>query len=168
MSDPYLRGIYDSLGELLQDTQNDDGGVLLNSRVFFTPARTGNYYIAAGAWNNKIGTYKLLVEAIPSMQAVSLIDDSMTYIGFGATVPVNKYADDYSTDTDGAGIVMAGGSTMGAIERSGDRDWIGVTLDAGKLYRIDLEGMWTDQGTLANPHIYGIYRSDGSRFSLPD
>ena len=163
LSDPYLRGIYNSLGELIEYTQDDDGGVLLNSSVFFTPADTGTYYIAAGAWNNKKGTYKLLVEAIPSMQAESYIDDSMTYIGLSATVSVNKYSDDYSTDTDGAGMVMAGGSTTGAIEQQGDRDWIGVTLDAGRLYRIDLEGRWTDRGSLANPHIYGIHRSDGSR-----
>ena len=99
LSDPYLRGIYNTRGELLEDTQNDDGGVLLNSRVYFTPADTGTYYIAAGAWNNNKGTYKLLVDAIPSMQAASFIDDSMTYIGLSATVSVNKHADDYGTDT---------------------------------------------------------------------
>ena len=163
LSDPYLRGIYNSRGELLDDTQNDDGGVLLNSRVFFTPADTGTYYIAAGAWNNNKGTYKVLVDALPSMQAVSYIDDSMTYIGLNAAVSVNKHADDYGTDTDGAGRVTVGGSATGAIEQQGDRDWIGVTLDAGRLYRIDLEGRWTDRGSLANPHIYGIHRSDGSR-----
>ena len=163
LSDPYLRGIYDSSGELLEDTQDDDGGVLLNSRVFFTPADTGTYYIAAGAWNNNKGTYKLLVDAIPSMQAVSYIDDSMTYIGLNAAVSVNKHADDYGTDTGGAGRVTVGGAATGAIEQQGDRDWIGVTLDAGRLYRIDLEGRWTDRGSLANPHIYGIHRSDGSR-----
>ena len=163
LSDPYLRGIYNSLGELLEDTQNDDGGVLLNSRVFFTPDDTGTYYIAAGAWNNNKGTYKLLVDALPPKQKIALIDDSMTYIGLNAAVPVNKYTDDYSTDTDGAGMVTVGASTTGAIEQQGERDWIGVTLDAGRLYRIDLEGRWTDRGSLANPHIYGIHRSDGSR-----
>ena len=163
LSDPYLRGIYNARGELLDDTQDDDGGVLLDSRVFFTPADTGTYYIAAGAWNNNKGTYKLLVDALPPMQAVSYIDDSMTYIGLNAAVSVNKHADDYGTDTDGAGRVTVGGSATGAIEQQGDRDWIGVTLDAGRLYRIDLEGRWTDRGSLANPHIYGIHRSDGSR-----
>ena len=49
LSDPYLRGVYDGDGVLLDGTTNDDGGAGRNSRVFFTAAEPGIHYVAAGA-----------------------------------------------------------------------------------------------------------------------
>ena len=62
LRDPYLRGIYDSHGNLLSGTANDDGGVSHNSRVSFTPSSTGTYYISAGAYGNYTGSYTLSVQ----------------------------------------------------------------------------------------------------------
>ena len=64
LEDPTLLGIYDSRARLLPDMGNDDGGHLLNSRVFFTADRYADYYIAAGARGTRKGTYKLLVEEV--------------------------------------------------------------------------------------------------------
>ena len=49
LSDPYLRGIHDSEGNLIPRTTNDDGGEGYNSRVTFTATESGTHYIAAGA-----------------------------------------------------------------------------------------------------------------------
>ena len=59
--DPYLRGIYDEDGELIDGTTNDDGGRVRNSRVYFTPDEGATYYVSAGASGNHLGTYTLAV-----------------------------------------------------------------------------------------------------------
>ena len=58
---------------------------------------------------------------------------------------------------------MVGGSATGDIDPPGDRDWFAVDLEAGKTYRFDLEGSWTDGGTLRNPYLRGIYDANGDR-----
>ena len=62
LTDPYLRGVYDSEGSFVPDTLNNDGGVGANSRLDFTASETGTYYIAAGAYGYRTGTYELAVE----------------------------------------------------------------------------------------------------------
>ena len=48
-------------------------------------------------------------------------------------------------------------------EPSGDRDWFAVTLEAGKLYRFDLMGWSTGDGTLGAPYLRGIYDANGDQ-----
>jgi hypothetical protein len=63
--DPYLHGLYDSDGNLIRGTSNDDGGKHFNSRVTFIAAEAGNYYVSARAygWSHQ-GTYTLSVEEV--------------------------------------------------------------------------------------------------------
>ena len=61
LSDTYLRGIHDADGNLMARTTNDDGGDGRNSRVTFTATASGTYYIAAGAFGSRQGTYKVEV-----------------------------------------------------------------------------------------------------------
>ena len=61
LSDPYLRGIYDSDGNRISNTTDDDGGQSYNSRVTFTATESGTHYIAAGAYSSRQGTYELEV-----------------------------------------------------------------------------------------------------------
>ena len=57
-----------------------------------------------------------------------------------------------------------GDSATGTIEYNGDRDWFAVTLEAGTLYRFDLEARWTgSSSTLRNPYLRGIYDANGDR-----
>ena len=70
--------------------------------------------------------------------------------------------DDYAGDTGTTGTVAVGGSATGEIERPHDYDWFAVTLEAGKWYRIDLEGSPTDAGTLTDPYLGGVYDADGN------
>ena len=62
LSDPYLRGIHNADGALLPGTTDDDDGTGYNSRVMFTAAADGTYYVAAGAYGSGLGTYTLSVE----------------------------------------------------------------------------------------------------------
>ena len=138
--DPYLRGVYDSNGDLLPGTTNDEGGNMYNSRVYVMPEADGTYYIAAGGDTGRTGTYRLSVRDT------------------GGT-------DDYTRSTSTTGTVAVGGSTTGDIEYVGDHDWFGVTLEADTTYRIGLEGWstWPERkGTLRDPYLRGIHDSDGN------
>ena len=136
LDDSYLRGIHDADGNLISGTTNIYGGMGYNSRVFFTATEAGTYYVAAGAYGNEEGTYTLSV------------------------TDVTDIADDIGTVTSGA--VVVGGSSTGEIEAPNDRDWFAVTLNAGKTYRVDLEGSATGAGSLWDPYLYGIYDAGGN------
>ena len=146
--DPYLRGVYDEHGVLLAGTSNNDGGTgLRNSRVTFTAPKDGTYYVAAGgnkAWASHYseGTYTL-----------SVTDD---------------LTDDFAAEAGtGTGTVAVGGTATGEVETPGDRDWFAVTLEANKVYRIDLQGSQTRNGPLWvwDPYLHGVHDEHGVRFA---
>ncbi len=167
LSDPYLYGVHDADGVLLAGTTNDDSGVGYNSRLaWFTPDAAGTYYIAAGGYvygdhYSNEGTYTLSVTDVS--------DDFAAGTGTSGTVAVEGVPDDFAAGTGTSGTVAIGGSTTGDIETAGDRDWFAVTLEAGKTYRIDLEGSRTRAGTLADPYLYGVHDAEGNLISgTPD
>ena len=142
MRDPYLRGVYDADGNLLAGTTNDDGGAGLNSRVTFKAGEDATYYVAAGAYGDREGAYKL----------------SVTELAY----------DDYcGRDRRPPAAVEVGGWTTGNVEPGGeietgyDRDWFEVQLLAGTTYRIDLEGRETADVTMTDPYLYGIHDANG-------
>lgn len=137
LADPYLNGLYDQSGNLVSGTANDDGGEGLDSQVEFTPGSSATYYVSAGAYGNLTGTYELAVTDLGS-------------------------ADDYSEGNANPGSVSVGGSTSGNIEQAYDRDWFAVTLQAGETYQVDLEGAPTSAGTLSDPYLRGIYDAGGN------
>ena len=135
LEDPYLRGIYDAEGTAIPGTSNDNANIHLSSRVEFAADADGTYYVAAGGARGHTGTYTLSVETIP---------------------------DDYAANETTTGTLAVGGSAAGEIDMRGDRDWFAVTLEAGRTYRIDLEGSFGNRGTLRDPFLRGIYAADGS------
>ena len=137
LADPYLRGIYDSRGNLIGSTTDDNDGVHLNSQVFFAATEGGIYYVSVGAEGSETGTYRLSVTDVVA-------------------------ADAQTAGTDTTGTVRAGGSVTGEIDYASDRDWFAVTLEAGKSYRIDLEGSPTSAGTLDDPYLFGVHDSVGN------
>ena len=58
--------------------------------------------------------------------------------------------DDFPADTNTPGRVEVGGSVTGNITNR-DTDTFAADLEAGKTYRIDLEGADTGRGTLTDP-----------------
>ena len=139
LPDPYLRGVHDAAGTRLARTKNNDGGTGANSRVKFPAVASATYYVAAGASRSREGTY------------------TGTY-----TLTVTELLDDFTATTATQGTVSVGGSATGEIEGRGDVDWFAVTLEAGKSYRIDLEGAWTSAGTVVDPHLRGVHDATGT------
>ena len=60
--DTYLHGIYDSDGNLIDGTTDDDSGSGKDAQVEFTPEDSGTYYIAAGSDFLWTGGYRIEVE----------------------------------------------------------------------------------------------------------
>lgn len=56
----------------------------------------------------------------------------------------------------------------GTIERSGDQDWFAAELQAGRLYRIDLEGRVTSAGTISDAYFRGVYSATGGSLGFAD
>ena len=86
------------------------------------------------------------------------------------TVTVTRAAemtpDDFPADTTTTGQVDVGGSVTGTIEIGDDQDWFAVDLEGGKRYQIDLEGVPTGRGTLADPVLQAIRDSSSIVVSL--
>ena len=138
LGDAYLGGIYDTNGELISGTGDDNSGSYYNALVFFTPDAAGTYYISAGAGEKHLGTYRLTVEDL---------------------------SDEPSADTGTVGEVAVGGSAQGGIGWRGDRDWYAVELTADKKYMVEIKGSSSNQGTLSDPQLRGIYDSSGNFIS---
>ena len=136
-SDPYLRGLHDADGTLIEDTTNNDVGLARWSHVFYTAPTTGTYYIAAGAAYGPRATG-------------------------GYTLYVYEVWDDYPADTSTTGTVEVGDSVGGIMRYQRDRDWFAVTLEAGTRYRVDLQGKATGHGSVNDPHLWGIYDANGT------
>ena len=157
--DPYLHGIHDAGGTLIEGTSDDDGGpgkYSFDSRVWFTPTETGTYYVAAGGVRTAEGAYRLHVADITDRE---------------------RAPDDFPAGTGTTGAVSVGGSVMGDIENPYDHDWFAVTLEAGKTYRILLQGLASDAGDLRDTYLHGIHDQNGvliagttndNYFGLPD
>ena len=138
LANPILVGVYDASGVLIGGTFDDNGGTGRNSLTVFTPGADGTYHVAARAHGAATGTYTVAVDEVP--------------------------ADDFSASVATTGTVAVGGSATGEITLTAsphDQDWFAVTLEAGKLYRIDVKGADTGDGTLANPILAGVYDASG-------
>ena len=57
--------------------------------------------------------------------------------------------------------MTVGGTATGNIGTRGDRDWFAVELVAGTVYRIDLKGRSSDDGTQRDPYLRGVYDAEG-------
>lgn len=140
LSDPFFQGIYDSAGQLIPNTQNDDSGTSLNSQVIFTPSASGTYYLAAGGFGDSTGDYQL------SLATRAALPDTIT------------------ANVSTTGVLPLNGNVSGTIESTGDTgDWYRMNLQAGHSYAIRLQGSETGEGTLANPTILGVYNNRGTR-----
>ena len=71
---------------------------------------------------------------------------------------VTEAADDYSAAVTTGAVVAVGGSATGTVDYGTDTDWFAVSLEAGRYYRVDLEGTSTGRGSLEDPVLRGILR----------
>ncbi|MEP5729786.1 MAG: DUF4214 domain-containing protein [Sulfitobacter sp.] len=59
LSDPFFRGVHDSDGILIQNTDNDDGGTGTNSKLQFVTDVSGTHFLSAGGFGDGTGDYQL-------------------------------------------------------------------------------------------------------------
>ena len=166
MHHPRLHGVFDPEGVQVtgvwDDDAVDDGNILetsSNERAHYTPDISGTYYLVVGG-RQYVSSSEL---HYLSAQGGGYTDGTVgqgTYKLSVSQVP----SDDYAQDTGTSGSVAVDGSVTGEIEFDSDRDWFAVTLEAGKSYRIDLKGSSTNDGTLSDPHLRGIYDAEGTRY----
>jgi len=127
LRDPYLR-VYDGDSSLV--SFDDDSGPGLNSELILTATRTGNYYISAGAY----------------------VDRSEG--GYTVTLTDLGPSDDFAGDASTSGMIDPNGTTTGEVETAGDRDWFALDVQAGAIYRFELEGLPTSRGTISDTTLH--------------
>ena len=142
VGNPALKGVYDSVGNMIPGTAADNGTVHYDSLLRFTPTETGTHYVAvtySSSWDfPSLGTYG---------------------------IEYGRMTDDFSGNTTTTGTVDVGGSATGIINVVGDRDWFRVTLIPGNTYRIDIEGSATGMGTIYSPNLTGIHDNTGQKIA---
>ena len=135
--DPEIVGVYDADSTWMPGTFDDNGGYNLNSRVYFTPDTGGTYYVKTEpSWHIYEGRY---------------------------TFSVNEVDADLAADTTTSGTVAVGGSVTGELERTGDRDWFAVSLEAGKTYWLEIRGVSSGGDVLRFPQVFGLYDAAGAK-----
>jgi hypothetical protein len=139
LGDPRFAGVFDAAGRLIPGTPGDNAPGTLDSRVVFAPATSGTYYLAAGGQGAQEGSYRLSIARAAGPAAPDIAADATT----NATI-------------------APGGSYGGAIERSGDVDWIRLRVEAGLSYAATLRADDTADGPgLADPAITGVFDARG-------
>ena len=138
LSDSYL-GLRDAEGNAVAGMTDNDSGRGRDSQLTFTADADGTYYVAASAWGDSTGSYEV----------------SVTDVTGGSL-------DDHGASAGTAGSITVGGSASGEIGHDGDVDWFAVTLEKGKVYRIDLKGASSHKGTLPDPYLRGLHDAEGA------
>ena len=137
LEDPVIQRILVGDDRAIASRPVQDLGEGLNAGLYFAPEETRTYYFEVAGGGGTTGTYTLAVEEL---------------------------VDDFTASPSTTGRVAVGGTAaMGVSQFDGDQDWFRVELEAGRTYQMDLEGRATGQGTMADPHLFGIHRADGSR-----
>ncbi|MFN3350903.1 matrixin family metalloprotease [Pseudorhodoplanes sp.] len=106
LADPYLY-LYSSAGNLI--AFDDDGGSLQDSRIVYTAAASGTYYLGAAAYDDAgTGTYRLFASATSETVDGDDSDDTFVatamseiFMGFGGSDTVS-----YAGQTGPAGVIV--------------------------------------------------------------
>lgn len=139
-ADGYIRGLYDSQGNYIINTNSSIGNTeTRENAVTYTSNETGTYYISVGDSAQQTGNFLLTAAT---------------------------FDDDFRADVNTTGVLDDSGSTTGSIEAGGDADWFKVTLTANRDYRLTLEGDITSPSDdrLANAMV-SIFDNQGNLIS---
>jgi len=140
LTDPIIHGIRQN-GVLQPFSQDDDGATGRDARLEFMAAVGGTHFIDVGAFGGATGSFRLVARDITP---TDIAGDTTTT----ATIAVNAQP------------------LVGRHETLGDADWYRVSLTAGVTYRIELLGLATGQGTLADPLLAGVRDATGAMIDL--
>ncbi len=133
--DPAIYGVFNGQGQFVSGGADNNSGVGNNALVERLMVDTdGIYQIEVGTERDiGVGDYTLTVEFL------DYIDDFLPGI------------------SGGFGSVTVGGRTTGEIETSGDVDSFEVSLQSNTTYAISILGRNSNNGTLVNPNLLGIF-----------
>jgi hypothetical protein len=112
---------------------NDDGGLELEAALAFTAEADAVLFVEASDLAALGGTFTLSAREIV----------------------------DPPDDTGTGAVLSVGEAATGEVQFAGDGDWFRLEAEAGRTYRIDLEGRATGGGTLADPFLR-IFGADGA------
>lgn len=139
LPDPLLRVLDREGGEL---AANDDSGGTLNSSIEFTPRASGDVFIEARGYGDRMsGAYTL------NVAATRLPTDSI------------------SADRTTRGRATPGQNVAGSIDFGGDTDWYRMRLTAGETYRIGLAS--SGDTPLSDPFLK-VLGPDGGELAFDD
>jgi serralysin len=86
--------------------------------------------------------------------------DGCDYVSLNSNAPVVE-TEDAAQDISTAYAIEAGQLFQGEIHSVGNRDWVRVDLEEGVTYEVDLKGVASGVGTLADP-VMALYNSSGT------
>lgn len=119
---------------------NDDRGEGLNARLFLSnfPAREYVIVVSGSPNPTPIGTFTLSLTDVTS--------------------------DDHPADSSTVRTLELGEPASGDIEAPGDVDWFAVDLTAGTPYNVSVRGIATEDGTVNQARLAGVYDSEDRPF----
>ena len=83
-------------------------------------------------------------------------------VEFAAHLQIERSAVDVPADITSAATVRPGSSVVGRVDAAGDKDWFGVELEAGLLYRFKLQRYGAGDAPLNDPYLHGLHDSSGT------
>mgnify|MGYP000920900423 CR=1 FL=1 len=142
LADPSL-SLIDGAGYYLGFDADSGGGT--DARLVYSPLSDGTFYLSAFNSSSATGTYTLTASDLG--------------------------ADDYLANPSTAGSITVGGTASGNIQFSGDNDWLGIELTAGRNYVFELKGAASGGGTLPEATLYllsgtGEYQTLGTNVGM--
>jgi len=138
LANPEIIGVFNSAGALVPGSSDNNSGVDTNALVegLFVD-EDGIYQIeVADAQDTNVGDYTLAVES------AGFLDDFLPGV------------------SSGFGNVPIGGTATGELETSGDIDGFRVTLQANTTYEINILGKDSNNGTLVDPDLFGVFETN--------
>lgn len=141
LGDPLIDGIYNSTGSTYINGFNNDGLISgpngRDAMTTFRPATNATYRIMVSGDLGTTGTFQISV------------------------TNSNGGTDNVAATTATTGAVSVGGSVTGTIDTDTDVDWYRVPLTGGTTYTVRMRGLASNNGTLPDPVIAGVYDSSG-------
>ena len=168
LQDPYFFGIRTSDLKTFDASWNDNSGLGLEARIFFTAPASDYYFLVAGAQSEAAGSYTLTVTNLgPDANGVPVdlqfADEEDVPGGHPPPPDYSDVPDDFGPEPQDRGSLDVGSALSGTVDYPSDLDFIEIELEAGKHYQIDVKSGSSD-AALSNPMIAGIYDADLVQF----